>query len=77
MQYPTDYNQCLNTTLTQETAKFNTLLDKMHLSLYTIQRALKGLVVLSTELDQMGTQMYNQFVPDLWSKVAYPSSQAA
>jgi len=73
LQYPTDYNQCLNTTLTQETAKFNTLLDKMHLSLYTIQRALKGLVVLSTELDQMGTQMYNQFVPDLWSKVAYPS----
>ena len=64
--YPTDYNECLNTTLTQEVEKFNRLIRVMHSTLKTLQLALKGLVVLSIELDAMGTSLYDQNVPELW-----------
>eukprot|EP00622_Pseudochattonella_farcimen_P004940 FR740460.1.p1 GENE.FR740460.1~~FR740460.1.p1 ORF type:complete len:230 (+),score=45.50 FR740460.1:31-690(+) len=73
LRYPTDYDECLNTTLTQEVDKYNRLIDVMHRTLFTIQRALKGLVVLSTELDMMGNQMFDQSVPDLWANVSSPS----
>jgi dynein heavy chain len=45
----------------------------MHSSLVSVQKALKGLVVLSAELEAMGTAMFNQVVPANWTKVAYPS----
>lgn len=68
--YPTDYNECLNTTLTQEVEKFNRLIRVMHSTLKTLQLALKGLVVLSIELDAMGTSLYDQNVPALWTAKA-------
>ena len=45
----------------------------MHESLYQIQRALKGLVVLSAELESMGNFMFDQRVPAMWMAVGYPS----
>lgn len=75
LRYPTDYHQCLNTTLTQEVEKFNRLLAVMHASLKQLQRALLGLVVLSSELEKMGDALYNQMVPDNWSATSYPSLQ--
>lgn len=45
----------------------------MHTTLFQIQRALKGLVVLSSELEAMGNFMFDQRVPLVWSSVAYPS----
>jgi len=38
-----------------------------------LQRALKGLVVLSAELEAMGDSMFDQKVPALWTKKSYPS----
>ena len=35
-------------------------------SLSSVQKALKGLVVMSTELDEMGTSLFNQKVPAMW-----------
>jgi dynein heavy chain len=54
LRYPTDYNECLNTTLVQEVTKFTRLEKVMVSTLASLQLALKGLVVLSSELEAMG-----------------------
>lgn len=71
--YPTDYHESMNTVLVQEAQRYNRLLGVMHQSLRELQRALKGLVVLSAELENMGNAVYDQRVPILWSSAAYPS----
>ena len=45
----------------------------MRNSLYNIQRAIKGLVLMTFELDAMYTSIINGKVPKNWEKVAYPS----
>lgn len=45
----------------------------MHSSLKDLQRALKGLVVLSAELEAMGSAVFDQRVPAMWTAAAYPS----
>ena len=42
-------------------------------SLRDIRKALKGEVVMTAELEVMGTQLFNNQVPDMWAKAAYPS----
>eukprot|EP00638_Chattonella_subsalsa_P021695 CAMPEP_0117882934 /NCGR_PEP_ID=MMETSP0950-20121206/17784_1 /TAXON_ID=44440 /ORGANISM="Chattonella subsalsa, Strain CCMP2191" /LENGTH=635 /DNA_ID=CAMNT_0005738613 /DNA_START=62 /DNA_END=1966 /DNA_ORIENTATION=- len=73
MRYPTDYHESMNTVLVQEIQRYNRLLDIMKSSLADVQKALKGLVLLSSELEQMGENMFNQLVPALWEAKSYPS----
>jgi len=75
MKYPTDYSESMNTTLVQEISRYNRLLLVMQVTLSDIQKGLKGLVVMSSELENMGTAMFNQKVPVIWESVAYPSLQ--
>jgi dynein heavy chain len=63
----------MNTVLTQELIRFNKLIQVVKSSLIDVQKALKGLVVMSGELEDMGNAMVISRVPNLWSKVAYPS----
>ncbi|KAH8073158.1 dynein light chain binding protein [Aureococcus anophagefferens] len=71
--YPTAYDECLNTTIVQEVTRFTRLGKVMVETLKTFQLALKGLVVLSSELEAMGNFIYDGKVPELWSSKAYPS----
>jgi dynein heavy chain len=73
MLYPTDYYESMNTVLVQEGQRYNKLLYVMHTSLKLLQKALKGLVVLSAELESMGNSCFDQRVPEGWTKAAYPS----
>lgn len=50
----------------QECLRYNRLISVMASSLSSVQKALKGLVVMSTELDELGTSLYNQKVPAMW-----------
>ena len=63
----------LTTFLLQEVTKFNNLLNVMKNSLVQLEMAIKGLVVMSQELDEMYTSFLNNTVPNLWKKVAYSS----
>eukprot|EP01012_Entosiphon_sulcatum_P030911 TRINITY_DN3847_c0_g1_i1.p1 TRINITY_DN3847_c0_g1~~TRINITY_DN3847_c0_g1_i1.p1 ORF type:complete len:4187 (-),score=787.17 TRINITY_DN3847_c0_g1_i1:47-10915(-) len=74
--YPTKYEESMNTVLNQEAGRFNKLLNEMHRSLKELRRAIKGEVVLSQELEEMGTSMYNNQVPKIWADRAYPSLKA-
>jgi dynein heavy chain len=63
----------LATVLSQELVKFNTLLDRMRVSLVDLQRAIHGQIVMSSDLDNMFTAFLNARVPPLWSAVGFAS----
>jgi len=73
LDFPTKYEESMNTVITQELVRFNRLTKTMKQSLAEIKRAIAGLVVLSGELEALGNSMVIGQVPSMWSKVSYPS----
>ncbi|KAG6966008.1 hypothetical protein JG687_00005084 [Phytophthora cactorum] len=71
--YPVCYDESMNTVLAQEVERFNKLLAVMRSTLHLVQQGLKGLVVMSAELEAMGASLYDQKVPAVWEAKAYPS----
>ncbi|TMW63012.1 hypothetical protein Poli38472_005630 [Pythium oligandrum] len=63
----------LATVLGQELVKFNTLLKRMRSSLVDIQKAINGLIVMSSDLDNMYTAFLNGKVPQIWAAVSFAS----
>lgn len=72
-KFPTTYEESMNTVLTQECIRYNNLLDVMDRSLKETIKALKGLVVMSPELEGVAYSMYDNQVPEMWAAKAYPS----
>jgi dynein heavy chain len=73
IMFPVRYEESMNTVLTQELIRFNTLISQIRTTLADVQKAIKGLVVMSAELEDMGNSMVLGKVPKMWSSVAYPS----
>jgi dynein heavy chain, axonemal len=63
----------LGTFLSIEMEKFNRMLEIIKSTIFELQRAIRGLVVMSSSLDMMYQAMMFQRVPDIWSKVGYLS----
>ena len=63
----------LGTDLAQEILKYNRLLRVMLSSLKDLQRAIKGLVVMSSQLEEVFFSVYFNQVPKMWAAKAYPS----
>ena len=63
----------MNTVVQQECIRYNKVINKMLSSLKDIRKALKGEVVMTAELEEMGVSLFNNQVPSMWAKVAYPS----
>ena len=76
MQYPVRYDESMNTVLVQEIQRYNALLQVLKSTLPTLQKALKGLVVMSTDLEAMANSIFDQKVPAPWERKAYPSLKA-
>jgi len=57
----------------QEMVRFNKLVKVIKSSLAMLKKAIKGLVVMSAELEAMHQCFLFQIVPDRWEKAAYPS----
>lgn len=62
----------LGTSLSQEMARFNGLLAVMRKTLNLLQKAIKGTIVMTGELDAMFASMQNNQAPGVWTKAAYP-----
>ncbi len=75
-KYPTSYEESMNTVLVQEVIRYNRLLEVMKESLVNIKKALKGLVVMSDELEAVGNSLYDNQVPDLWADKGFLSLKA-
>ncbi len=63
----------LSTVLRQEIDRFNNLLRVLWLTLDNIKKAIKGLVVMSADLEQIYSSFLNNQVPSQWASAAYPS----
>jgi dynein heavy chain len=73
MVYPLAYNESMNTVLVQELMRYNKLIHAIRSTLPVMRKALKGLVVMSVELEAMSKALTVQKIPDLWQAHAYPS----
>jgi dynein heavy chain len=72
-KYPVDYNESLNTVLNQELLRFNKLVVRVRASLDDVCKAVKGLVVMDSNLDEVATGILRNTRPPYWMKVSYPS----
>jgi dynein heavy chain len=75
MQEETGLMISMGTCLTQEYSRFNNLLRQMAATLVQLQKAVKGVIVMTGELDEMFNSQLNNQVPNIWTKggVGYPS----
>ena len=66
-KYPVKYEESMNTVLVQEVLRYNKLLGVIKGTLRDLLKALKGLVVMSQQLETMSNKLYNNQVPELWA----------
>lgn len=72
-KFPVTYTESMNTVLVQEMERFNKLLSVIRTTLQSIQKAIKGLVVMTPALDMIAANIQYAKVPAAWAKVSYPS----
>lgn len=72
-KFPTEYTESMNTVLTQEVIRYNKLLSVMQEMLANVQKAVKGEVVMSEDLENMATSLYDNQVPAKWANVGFLS----
>jgi len=73
LKYPVRWEESMNTVLCQELIRFNNLLSLMRSSLRDVQKAVKGLVVMSLELEVLGNSLFINRNPAMWKARSYPS----
>eukprot|EP00293_Proteomonas_sulcata_P004944 CAMPEP_0184324858 /NCGR_PEP_ID=MMETSP1049-20130417/137295_1 /TAXON_ID=77928 /ORGANISM="Proteomonas sulcata, Strain CCMP704" /LENGTH=505 /DNA_ID=CAMNT_0026646741 /DNA_START=98 /DNA_END=1615 /DNA_ORIENTATION=- len=72
-KYPIKFEESMNTVLAQELIRYNTLVETIRSTLANLRKALKGLIVMSSELEEVVNALNTGKVPGGWAKKAYPS----
>jgi dynein heavy chain len=72
-KYPTSYEESMNTVIVQEVIRYNRLLVVMKENLTNVKKALKGLIVMSEELELVSNSLFDNQVPKLWDEKGFLS----
>lgn len=72
-KYPTLYEESMNTVLVQEINRFNKLIVVVHASLKDIEKAIKGLLLMSADLEAAFNSIFDGKTPAMWLGKSYPS----
>jgi len=73
IRYPVRWDESMNTVLSNELTRFNTLIAVIKKSLKEVGKAVKGLVVMSSELEALGNALFFGVIPAMWKGKSYPS----
>ncbi|XP_037539995.1 dynein heavy chain 12, axonemal [Nematolebias whitei] len=73
LKFPVLYEESMNTVLVQEMERYNMLCGTIRVSLQNLVKAIKGLVVMDSELEAVAGNLIVGKVPDKWAKRSYPS----
>lgn len=72
-KFPVVYENSMNTVLRQECIRFNRLTDVIKISLKNVRRAIKGEIVMTSNLEEIFRSMSIGRVPEEWQKKSYPT----
>jgi len=67
-KFPTLYEESMNTVVKQECLRYNKLLWEMDATLKAFRKAIKGLIVMTFDLESLGKSLFVNEVPALWTK---------
>ncbi|BFI29560.1 dynein axonemal heavy chain [Marchantia polymorpha subsp. ruderalis] len=73
IKFPVTYLESMNTVLCQELERYNKLITIIRISLDQIQKAVKGLIVMSSDLELLGRNLVDGKIPVMWAAKSYPS----
>ncbi|KAL4494234.1 hypothetical protein ABPG73_018753, partial [Tetrahymena malaccensis] len=68
LKHPVSYEESMNTVLQQELIRFNKLLNTVKVSLVNVGKAIDGLLVMSSDLEEVFNSVFDNKVPDIWHK---------
>ena len=68
-----DITDTINTVVHHEILLYNELIDTIKSSLLTLQKGLKGLIVIDEELDTLNRRILANKIPELWLRKSFPS----
>jgi len=70
-KYPIKYEESMNTVVAQELTRYNRLLSTIHSSLNDIKKAIKGLLLMSPDLEAAFFMIFDGKVPEIWKAKSY------
>ena len=74
-KFPISYTKCLNAVLQHEVVAYNELLTVVRRSVQDLERAQKGEIAMSRELEEVGKYIVEGSVPSFWLNYAYPGTK--
>ena len=73
LKYPIKWDNSMNTVLVQELLRFNNLISVIVRSLDNFMKAVNGEIVMSSDLEQLGSSLFYGKIPAKWDSASYPS----
>ena len=65
-RYKVNYNESMNTVLTQEMERYNELIETIRGSLSSLMNAIEGLILMTADLEATSRSMLDGKIPPLW-----------